>query len=404
MDEQGDGFHPTNRRTLLLALGATGVTGLAGCGDDGNGGTDTPTGTDTTTATETTTETDTSTGTDTPTDTPTETESGTATRTTEEIRFPPDPLLSFSGSTVVTPDSTVTLSGTLSNPYLFSVHAIELSVSTPDGWSVSPRGPRTVDPIDTGGDRNISWELTLPEDAEGQSTVTVDVHYESETDTADITVEQTVIVRTGNMPVEGLLAHYPLDGDTPTDASGNGNDATIDGDPDTGVSGAVDGAYALDGAVLELPRFTPSEDSVSVSMWVNVDDLSGDREFFFWGDDPPQFELWYSDGLRFVYYDGSSFGITGGPTLNTGVWVHLAGTYDDSDGTWALYVNGTEVTTLDDPIGPTDTDDVSLTGSNSQIGLHPSVGRQLSGSVDEVRVYDRAISRSEVETLAGESD
>jgi hypothetical protein len=404
MHEQDDGLRPTNRRTLLLALGATGVTGLAGCGGDDGGGTDTPTGTDATTVTETTAGTDASTGTDTPTDTPTETGSSTATRTTEKIRSPPDPLLSFSGSTVGSPGSTVTLSGTLSNPYLFDVHAVELSVSTPEGWSVSPTDPQTFDSIDTGGDRSVTWDLTVPEDAEGQSTVAIDVSYESATDSASVTLEQSVTVFTGDVPVEGLLAHYPLDGDTPTDASGNGNDATINGDPDTGISGAVNGAYALDGDFLELPAFTPSDDSVSVAMWLNADNLSSDTEFLFWGDGPPQFELWYTDGLRFIYYDGSSFGITGAPTLNTDEWIHLAGTYDDSTGEWTLYVDGTDVATANDSIGSTDTADVALSGNASRIGLHPDVGRQMAGSVDEVRVYDRALSGSEVETLAAESD
>jgi hypothetical protein len=407
MQKQDDTTGATTRRTLLLALGTAGVAGLAGCGGDGGDGTDTATGTEATEAAETTAGTDTSTGTDTPTDTRSGTDSSTPTRTdtpiNEDLGDPPDTLLSFSGSTVTTPDTTATIEGTLSNPYLFDVHAVELSVSTPEGWSVSPTDPQTFDSIDTGGDRSVTWDLTVPEDAEGQSTVAIDVSYESATDSASVTLEQSVTVFTGDVPVEGLLAHYPLDGDTPTDASGNGNDATINGDPDTGISGAVNGAYALDGDFLELPAFTPSDDSVSVSMWLNIDSLETAAEFFFWGDDPTQFELLHLAGsLQFFYWDGSGkIGIGGtGETLPTGEWVHVAGTYDDSTGEWALYVDGTEIATANDPIGSTGVDDVSFSGNASRVGVHPGVGRQMAGSIDEVRVYDRALSTQEVLTLS----
>jgi hypothetical protein len=394
---------PTNRRAFLLGLGVVGVTGLAGCGGDGDGGTDTPTGTDATAVTETTRRTDTFTGTDTPAETDPSTPTQTDTQASEALGDPPDTLLSFSGSTVTTPDTTVTLEGTLSNPYLFDVHSVELSVSTPEEWSVSPADPQTFDSVDVGSDRSVAWDLTVPEDAEGQSTVTIDVSYESATDNANVTLEQAVTVFTGDVPVEGLLAHYPLDTDTPTDASGNGNDATIDGDPDTGASGAVNGAYALEGDFLELPAFTPSDDSISVAMWLNIDSLGGSAQFFFWGDDPTQFELVYLGGsLQFFFWDGpGKIGIGDtGETLPTGEWVHLAGTYDDSTGEWMLYVNGTEVASASAPIGSTGSDDISFSGNANRVGVHPGVGRQVSASVDEVRVYDRALSTQEVLTLS----
>jgi hypothetical protein len=213
------------------------------------------------------------------------------------------------------------------------------------------------------------------------------------------------------VPGEDLIAYYPLDdaingGGTAVDAA-NANDATISGTPLVPAPRRTFDAYDFDGSddYIDLPGFTPGgDDSVSVAMWVNADELSGQEEFIFWGDGPPQFEFWYEGGLKFIYYDGNNgFGITDGPTLNTGQWYHLAGTYDDSTGDWALYVDGSQVAgPTDDTIGSTSTKDVGFNGDNTRIGRHPSVGRRYAGDIDEVRFYDRALSGSEVSDLASE--
>jgi hypothetical protein len=200
----------------------------------------------------------------------------------------------------------------------------------------------------------------------------------------------------------GLIAHYELDTDTPVDSSDNGNDATISGNPDTSATGKFNGAYGFNAIAgnLDPPAFAPSgDDSISISLWVNADDLSNRREFVFWGDGPPQFEVFYEGGVEFVYYDGSNFGISGGPTLNTGQWYHVAGTYDDSTGEWTLYVDGSQVASTTDTIGSTSTKDVGLNGDSTRIGRHPSDGFQFEGLVDDVRFYNTALSSSEVTDL-----
>jgi hypothetical protein len=165
------------------------------------------------------------------------------------------------------------------------------------------------------------------------------------------------------------------------------------------VTGKVNDAYDIKSPgtneYLDLPGFTTgSDDSITIAGWVNADSLSGGVEFVFWGDGPPQFELWYSDALEFIYYDGDDFGIPDGPTLNTGQWYHIAGTYGDSTGEWALYVDGTEEATASGSI------DAAFDGNDSQIGNHPNESRGIDGRIDEVRVYDRALSAEEVASLA----
>ena len=229
----------------------------------------------------------------------------------------------------------------------------------------------------------------------------------TESDTATDTPSPTATATVA----DGLSAHYTLDGDTPTDASGNGNDATINGDPDTGATGQVAGAYEFDGEddFLSLPGFTPSDDSVSLACWVNLDDLgtTGDYEgtqFHFWGDGSPQFELVYfvrpdnSGSLEWWYYDGEETGVTEtGEEPPIGEWAHIAGTYDDDNGEFALYLDGSEIGTASATI------DASFNGDNNLVGDHPGEDRWLDGRIDEVRFYDRALSESEVQALASQS-
>jgi hypothetical protein len=210
---------------------------------------------------------------------------------------------------------------------------------------------------------------------------------------------------TVEVPGENLRAYYPLDdaindGSNAVDAA-NDNDATINGNVDTGVTGQVNGAYdfSAGSGYLDVPQFTPSgDDSVSVACWVNLDSV-GDDEFIFWGDDNPQFELVHDgDGVQFFYDDGTVKGLDStGVSLSSGTWVHLAGTYDDSTGDWTLYKDGSQVASTTQSI------DASFSATESLVGRHPGVGRQVNGRMDEVVFYDRALSGSEVTDLTNDT-
>jgi hypothetical protein len=73
--------------------------------------------------------------------------------------------------------------------------------------------------------------------------------------------------------------------------------------------------------------------------------------------------------------------------LNT--WTHLAGTYDGAQ--MRIYVNGIQVTNrAQSGMIATSTDALNI-GGNSHTGLH------WLGRVDEVRIYRRALSQSEIQ-------
>ena len=386
----------TDRRRFVKALGALGVAGLAGCGGDGDG-----TPTDTETSSDGTDDTDA--GTETTTESPTPTE-----EPMEDLGTDPEPLLSLEGATAPA-NETTTLTGTLSHPYLFDLESVEVTAEAPnDDWTVTATGETSFETIGIGDTQEVGWEVSVPEGASGPYTLSFNVTYESATDQADVTVEQSVTVFTpGEPPEDGLIAHFPLEGSPPTNAAGDG-EGTTTGDPVTDAEGVVGSAYEFDGEddFVSLPEFGADVSSVSVSMWVNTENWGGpETQLLFWGGPVPDhtgFELWMPEGSgvpEFFYWDGEQVNLVagGGSAPPSGEWVHLCAVYDDDAGTGTMYVNGESVGSQSVQFGP------SLDPVDTMLAAHPDgepAFRNFAGRIDEVRVYDRPLSQAEAASIA----
>jgi fibronectin type 3 domain-containing protein len=87
-------------------------------------------------------------------------------------------------------------------------------------------------------------------------------------------------------------------------------------------------------------------------------------------------------------FNGSVSWFNGPGALATGVWSHVAVTWNGT--IMRLYVNGTEVATL----GRTGT--LQATTTPLRIGGNTYAGEFFAGRIDEVRIYNRALSAAEV--------
>lgn len=115
---------------------------------------------------------------------------------------------------------------------------------------------------------------------------------------------------------------------------------------------------------------------------------------------------WATGGTNSWLLFGSStsliFGVSEGATqynnaasaITTNAWVHLAGIYNGTH--TALYVNGALAATQDVPDSLTFTN----AGRNTLGAAGGGGGNALNGSIDEVAIYNRALSASEIAVLA----
>ncbi len=215
---------------------------------------------------------------------------------------------------------------------------------------------------------------------------------------------------------DGLIAHFPFSGSA-NDASGNGNHGTVYGaSPTSDRLGNPDAAYLFDGIddyiLVEdnLPLRLANTD-FSLSVWayetqrnVNFQDallvkrgpLTEDGWFFsITGQQSASHQ-----GVGKLYYQvsgGDDPRVYSPGSIPLDTWTHLLVTYSNTDHVARLYVDGTQVT-ASGPIpspNPNTSFDLCI-GSDSQ-----GMGYHWHGKMDDVRIYNRLLSISEIHELAG---
>lgn len=207
---------------------------------------------------------------------------------------------------------------------------------------------------------------------------------------------------TGERLSNGLIAYYPMDeaaantcsggaNDT-CDKSGNVNDAAWNGNA-SNTSGKYGNAIGYDGAgdYLTFTQINAGKQNTT-GFWINYQD-SGDAVII--GGNGSQYAA-YIDGASAgssIYYrpdTGSSYASVVHNGLTSGVWYYFTIVRDGLNVTF--YKNG-------EPLGATQT----ITGDNDlqlqSLGAYSGGSFPLQGSLDEVRIYNRAFSPAEVRAL-----
>jgi hypothetical protein len=201
-------------------------------------------------------------------------------------------------------------------------------------------------------------------------------------------------------PPPGLVAAYPFDegsGTTVTDVSGNGNNGTVSGATWT-TSGKYGHALVFNGtsALVTVNNSTKLQlsNAMTLEAWVNPGTVSSIwQDVIYKGND--NYYLEGTSGNGSVPAMGGTFGGSdvvlygpAAPLLNT--WTHLAGTYDGT--TMRFYVNGTQVATQPQ------TGAISTSTDPLQIGGDTIYNQYFQGTIDEVRIYNVALSAAQIQT------
>ncbi|MGE5293921.1 MAG: LamG domain-containing protein [Solirubrobacterales bacterium] len=205
----------------------------------------------------------------------------------------------------------------------------------------------------------------------------------------------------------GLVARYKLDGNL-DDSTGNGHNGVFGGDPNfpatyvTGPTGFGKGLL-FDGTGghqnVECGTFNPSAATgqLTISTWAKWDGpsdqwqgLMGKRDAWTAEDTMWHLEVNKDAGTigfaRWDVYPGS-----GSAKLPVGTWAHVAVTFDGT--TARFYLNGVETGNGAFSFGPKKDARVHF-GSDD-----PEGGNAFNGALDDVRLYDKALSADEVKAL-----
>ncbi|MFA6107406.1 MAG: LamG domain-containing protein [Candidatus Latescibacterota bacterium] len=210
----------------------------------------------------------------------------------------------------------------------------------------------------------------------------------------------------GTMGQEGLIYYYPLNGDA-DDEGGSGNDGSVHGaTPTEDRFGIANSAYTFDGQddyiVSARPVGIAANAPRSVTAWVRILRFRDDTSVVFWGDlsttGAACGAIWFSEPGQRLRFRGHYQDVDSPSTdrLQTGVWQHLAFTFDGTTG--KLFVDGQEVGTASLTLRTTDTE-LSL-GFGLYEEANDPLNRHFNGDLDEVRIYDRALSATEVQALS----
>lgn len=224
---------------------------------------------------------------------------------------------------------------------------------------------------------------------------------------------------------DGIVGYWSFDAGTAKDDSGNGNDGIIQGDPQS-VAGKVGKAFDFDGDGdgVEVPDDASLQlaDALTCAAWIYpraTKDAAGNDHAgvvwkgnkIGWGADV------YNWRIATAGDAGLTWGSTGGGTegyfatancFSDGLenWYHVALVEDGTEGT--AYVNGVAMTDADvtggdmhRPAAPYDV----WEGEPVRIGWSQGRGGDLNtlvyfdGIIDEVTIYNRALSADEINEL-----
>ena len=201
----------------------------------------------------------------------------------------------------------------------------------------------------------------------------------------------------------GPIGRWRFDEESGTiayDSSGNGNDGTLEGDPQW-VVGKINGALEFDGVgdyvncgnspVLQI------QNQITMACWFRVAIFSRNwATILSMGDDSYRLSRGESNYSLHMGFNGTTSSpyswFDGRQRVNDDQWHHVAGVYDGTEA--RIYIDG-ELDASQLASGQINASDYDLyIGENAQ-----AFGRFWNGFIDDVRIYDRALSEEEIQIV-----
>ena len=215
----------------------------------------------------------------------------------------------------------------------------------------------------------------------------------------------------GTAELAGLIAQWTFDestGSVATDSSGNGNEGTLQGNPTWQPSAGKSGGALLfdgDGDYVKVGNESKFDftGQVTVAAWIKVNRFDKNwQDIVAKGDNAWRLQRYRdNDSLEFACTglkipSNDPYGsLYGQKSVNDGAWHHVAGMYDGEK--MYIYIDG--IVDVSQPAsGAIATNDHPVfIGENAEM-----TGRFWNGMIDDVRVYNYALSEGQITALYNE--
>jgi hypothetical protein len=253
---------------------------------------------------------------------------------------------------------------------------------------------------DTTAPYSITWDTTLAVNGDHSLTAIARDAAGNKTTASAVTVKVSNVAPPP--PTDGLVGAYSLNetsGLTAADASGQGNTGSLTNGP-TWTTGKIGGALNFDGS----NDFVSVADAASLDLgntgtmeaWVKLDTLGRWHSILAKGSANNDavhnyaLEVTNTNTIRCIIGNGSSYQVLDGTiSAVAGQFTHLACSWTGSSVN--LYINGA--------LNRSVTQTVTPAGNTAQLFLGQFGGNsdRLDGIIDNVRIYNRALSTAEVQ-------
>ena len=187
------------------------------------------------------------------------------------------------------------------------------------------------------------------------------------------------------------------------DYNGSGNNGVINGDCNR-VVGKVNSAIKFDGDgdfINIGPNSLNITNLITVAAWIKVSAFDKTSQAIVTKGDT-SWRLQRSVNTNFMEFDCNGVGsVVGSINVNDGQWHHIAGVYSSKPPIKLyLYVDGQKDKDGSFPgSGSISSNSASIyIGGNSEVS-----GRWFNGIIDEVRVYNRALTQAEIQGIASQT-
>jgi hypothetical protein len=214
------------------------------------------------------------------------------------------------------------------------------------------------------------------------------------------TSDFTITFSVAQSPTAGLVAAYSFNqgsGTTVADASGNGHTGVISGAAWT-TQGRFGNALSFNGisewVTVNSTGLLNLTTGMTVEAWVFPTATTGVREILIKEGSNVDIYNLYARNWRGLpesnVFVGGSNRVAEGPALPLNAWTHVAGTYDGT--TLRLYINGVQAAST------AISGSITTSTGPLRIGGNSMWGEYFQGRIDEVRIYNRALSQAEIQS------